>query len=407
MKVLVLGGGGREHALVAKLRQDDPQVTIYAIPGNPGIARIAECVALPLADLKTIVDFALEKEIDWTFVGGEELLSQGIVDLFSNHQLRIFGPTQAAAQIETSKRFAKELMNRYQIPTARYQCFRVDEPYQAYLKKQTPPYVIKADGLAKGKGVIIAESLEEAVLACDRLLISHSCVVIEEYLSGIEFSLMALVHKDRVIPLEIAQDYKRARDNDQGPNTGGMGAYSPVPLIPKRIVKAAVNSIMIPVVKALSAENIPFTGVLYGGLMWTKTGVKVIEFNARFGDPETEVILPRMKTKLIPTLEKLFSKVPIRLRFSHDVTVGVVLASPGYPGLIQTGIPINLPVADPYCFHMGTKMSSDGLITAGGRVAILVAKDKTLADARREAYLKVSNIPDNPCVYRKDIAKNL
>lgn len=404
MRVLVLGGGGREHALIRKLRRDDPKAMLFAIPGNPGIAKDATCVTLSLTDLHGIVAFARENQIDWTFVGGEELLSLGIVDLFQSQGLKVFGPTKAAAKIETSKRFAKELMSRYGVPTAKYRVIGQEEAYEDYLNRLTLPIVVKADGLAKGKGVIIAKTHLEARNACQLLLCNHPCVVIEEYLEGIEFSLMCLVVRDRVVPLELAQDYKRAYDHHQGPNTGGMGAYSPVPFIPKQVVREAMSAIMNPIAQALCQENTPFEGILYGGLMWTKTGVKVIEFNARFGDPETEVVLPRLKTKLISAIEKLRSGQPVRLRFSREMTVGVVLASKGYPGAVETGLPISLPEDDPLCFQMGTDMSAGGLITAGGRVAILVAQDKTLALAREAAYKKVIAFPNDSLFYRTDIA---
>lgn len=299
MKVLVIGSGGREHALVRKIRLDDPKTTIYAIPGNPGMASDAICVELPLDNLEKLAEFAQNNKIDLTFVGGEEPLSRGIVDLFTDVGCPIFGPSKAAAQIETSKKFAKELMTKYYIPTAAYRVFSDCGSAKEYLKTETFPIVIKADGLAAGKGVVIAGSQKEAEDACDLLFEKHRAIVIEEYLQGIEFSLMTLVHQDQVVPLAIAQDYKRVHDGNLGPNTGGMGAYSPVPQIPSQVVRKAMESIMIPVAKALVKENIPFTGVLYGGLMWTKNGVKVIEFNARFGDPETEVVLPRMRTKTI------------------------------------------------------------------------------------------------------------
>ncbi|MGI6392925.1 MAG: phosphoribosylamine--glycine ligase [Candidatus Izemoplasmatales bacterium] len=404
MKVLVIGSGGREHALVRKMRLDDPKTAIYAIPGNPGMASDAICVKLPLDNLEKLAEFAQNNKIDLTFVGSEEPLSRGIVDLFTDAGCPIFGPSKAAAQIETSKKFAKELMTKYHIPTAAYRVFSDCGSAKEYLKTETFPIVIKADGLAAGKGVVIAGSQKEAEDACDLLLEKHRAIVIEEYLQGIEFSLMTLVHQDQVVPLAIAQDYKRVHDGNLGPNTGGMGAYSPVPQIPSQVVRKAMELIMIPVAKALVKENIPFTGVLYGGLMWTKNGVKVIEFNARFGDPETEVILPRMRTKLLPAIHRFLDKKTVKLSFSKEAAVGVVLASNGYPGKYDVGLPTNIPLDDPLVLHMGTKMDKGNVLTAGGRVAIVVARGKTLQDARQEAYRKVESIKSSGLFFRKDIA---
>ena len=404
MKVLVIGSGGREHALVRKIRLDDSKTTIYAIPGNPGMASDAICVELPLDNLEKLAEFAQNNKIDLTFVGGEEPLSRGIVDLFTDAGCPIFGPSKAAAQIETSKKFAKELMTKYYIPTAAYRVFSDCGSAKEYLKTETFPIVIKADGLAAGKGVVIAGSQKEAEDACDLLLEKHRAIVIEEYLQGIEFSLMTLVHQDQVVPLAIAQDYKRVHDGNLGPNTGGMGAYSPVPQISSQVVRKAMELIMIPVAKALVKENIPFTGVLYGGLMWTKNGVKVIEFNARFGDPETEVVLPRMRTKLLPAIHRLLDKKTVKLSFSKEAAVGVVLASNGYPGKYDVGLPTNIPLDDPLVLHMGTKMDKGNVLTVGGRVAIVVARGKTLQDARQEAYRKVESIKSPGLFFRKDIA---
>lgn len=405
MKVLVIGGGGREHALVKKIRHDDPKAMIYAIPGNPGISVDATCLSLPLDDLEGLAEFAKINEIDITFVGSEEPLSRGIVDIFQQVGCLIFGPTKKAAMIETSKKFAKELMVKYRIPTAAYKAFSDYRSAAEYISACSPPIVIKADGLAAGKGVVITKSHEEAMVACEELLKIHRLIVIEEYLEGIEFSLMALVHEDQVVPLAIAQDYKRAYDNNKGPNTGGMGAYSPVPQISGKVVREAVHKIMIPVAKAMVIENMPFTGVLYGGLMWTKQGVKVIEFNARFGDPETEVVLPRMRTKLVPSIIKLLERKPLRLSFSTDATVGVVLASNGYPGKYDIGKAITVSINDPEVLHMGTKLSDKRVLTAGGRVAIVVAKAKTLRQARENAYRKVRSITNEALFFRNDIAK--
>jgi len=404
MKVLIIGSGGREHALVRKIRHDDPGAQIYAIPGNPGIAQEANCVHLPLNDLSVLVEFAKENAIDLTFVGSEEPLSRGIVDLFLEEGCPIFGPTKAAARVESSKLFAKEMMMKYNIPTASYRAFSDSCSAEDYIMTKPCPIVIKADGLAAGKGVVIALTKEDANKASIELLKKHHSIVIEEFLEGIEFSLMAMVHEDKVVPLAIAQDYKRVHDNNQGPNTGGMGAYSPVPQISRYVIDKALKSIMIPIAKALVKENTPFTGILYGGLMLTRSGIKVIEFNARFGDPETEVVLARMRTKLIPAIQKLLQKKPAKLNFSRKAAVGVVLASNGYPGKYTSGKQINIPLIDPLLLHMGTQIRGSRIETAGGRVAIVVAKGQTLQEARQEAYRKVESITSNELFYRKDIA---
>ncbi|MDD3865090.1 MAG: phosphoribosylamine--glycine ligase [Candidatus Izemoplasmatales bacterium] len=404
MKILIIGGGGREHAIAWKIHTDDPKTIIFAVPGNGGMDHIASCVPLDINDHQALLGFAIAHDIDLTLVGGEEPLSKGIIDLFSGNGLKTFGPTQKAAQIESSKRFAKDLMKNYDIPTAAYQVFDDYEKAIVYIDKQCLPIVIKADGLAAGKGVIIAMNHLEARTACQTLLKKHRYIVVEEYLQGIEFSLMAFVNGNTVVPMAVAQDYKRVGNGGKGPNTGGMGAYSPVPSISRGTITLAVETIMKPIAKAMVDEGIPFTGILYGGLMKTPTGVKVIEFNARFGDPETEVVLVRMKSKLVDTIFKILNHEPLSLRFAHNFAVGVVLASDGYPNDYEKGKAITIPqISEGICFHMGTQLKNGIFVNSGGRVLIVVAAEPTLALARKKAYESIASATNESLFYREDI----
>ena len=301
-KVLVIGSGGREHAIVHALSKSKKVNEIYAAPGNAGIAKLAMCVNIKDTDVDSLVEFAKAEKIDLVVVGPEAALAVGVVDKMQASGIKAFGPTKAACQIESSKKFAKDLMKKYNIPTAGYETFDDYDSALAYVKENGFPTVLKYDGLAAGKGVVIANNLEEAQEALKDMLLDdkfgHGKVVIEEYLEGPEFSFMCFCDNENIYPLEMAQDHKRAYDNDMGPNTGGMGAYSPLPFITKDDYEYALNEIMIPTAKAMVKENTPFKGVLYGGLMKTKDGIKVIEFNSRFGDPETEVVLPRLTSDI-------------------------------------------------------------------------------------------------------------
>lgn len=405
MKVLVIGKGGREHALVHAVSRSKRVHKIYAAPGNPGMECLAECVNISDSDIEGLVAFAKAQEINLTIVGPESTLSQGVVDAFQAEGLKIFGPTKAAAQVESSKDFSKKIMQKYGIPTANYQTFDNKEEAICYIESHGAPIVIKEDGLKAGKGVTVAQSIHEAVEAVDiAFSIPGNKVVIEDCLIGFEFSLLCFVCDDIVIPMEIGQDHKCVFDGDVGPNTGGMGVYSPVQKITPEIVEETMNSVMIPMAKAMMKEGYPFTGFLYGGLMLTDTGVKTIEFNARFGDPEAEVILPRLQTDFCDIIENimLHSKTP--LVWDEDVTCGVVLASEGYPASSTSGAIIEgLEDIDSMVFHMGTAKKDGKLVTAGGRVLIVVGKGKTLKEAYDCAYADVKKVKCDKLFYRNDI----
>lgn len=410
-KVLVIGSGGREHAIVCALAKSKHVNQIYAAPGNAGMIRHALCIEIKETEIERLADFAEENQIDLTIVGPEASLALGIVDLFQKRGLCIFGPTQAAAQIETSKEFAKELMVRYSIPTASYVAFADFKEAFTYVKQKNFPIVLKYDGLAAGKGVIIAYNLEEARLALQDMLLDKrfgsAKVVIEEFLQGPEFSFMCLVDGKNVYPLEMAQDHKRAFDGDQGPNTGGMGAYSPVPFLNQEDREDALQKIMIPTAKALVTEGCPFTGILYGGLMKTASGIKVIEFNCRFGDPETEVVLPRLKSDLYATIMTVLNHQKPNLKWETFSTIGIVLASKGYPEAYEKGFVIEGAVQEGI-YHMGTKLSSDGkYVTNGGRVLFAVAKGKNLEEANQKALSLVNQVHCESLFHRTDIGKQV
>lgn len=405
MKILVIGSGGREHAIVHQLSLSKHKPTIYAAPGNAGMEAI--CVNIKVTDKESLLKFALENKIDLTVVGPEASLATGIVDLFMENNLKIFGPKKNAAIIEGSKEFAKDLMKKYNIPTADYATFSSFDEAKAYVIKKGAPIVIKYDGLAAGKGVVVAKTLDEAIKALEDMLLDKTFgsanVVIEEYLEGPEFSLMAFVNGVKVFPMVIAQDHKRAYDNDLGPNTGGMGAYSPVPIISEAEVKYAVKEIMEKTASAMVNENRPFLGVLYGGLMKTKDGIKVIEFNARFGDPETEVVLPRLNSDFVDVILDLIDGCDLNLDWDKNPRLGVVMASKGYPGSYSKGFEIKGLENTDLVFHMGTKKENDKYYTDGGRVLLVIGKGKTLKEAQKDAYNNVKKIECENLFYRNDI----
>ena len=407
MKVLVIGKGGREHAIVHAVSRSKLVSKIYAAPGNPGIAALAECV--PIADNKVdeLAAFAKEHAIDLTIVGPEASLALGIVDVFQKAGLKIFGPTKDAAQIESSKDFAKQIMVKYGIPTAAYQTFDRYEDALAYVEAQGAPIVIKEDGLKAGKGVCVAATIEEAIQALQAAFSTpDNRVVIEECLVGFEFSLICCVCGDLVMPMQIAQDHKCAYDGDKGPNTGGMGVYSPVRKITDEIIEEAMSKIMEPMAKAMATEGHSFTGFLYGGLMLTKEGVKTIEFNARLGDPEAEVILPRLQSDFVEVIEKIMNHQKSELIWDDEVTLGVVMASDGYPASSTKGAVINrLDQCDGLVFHMGTALQDGNIVTDGGRVLLISAKAKTLEEAYEKAYQDVAKIQCDALFYRHDIGK--
>ena len=407
MKLLVVGGGGREHAIVYALSKSKKVTEIYAAPGNAGIAKLAVCVNIKDTDIENIVNFAKDEQIDLVVVGPEASLALGIIDELQKAGIKAFGPSKGAAQIESSKNFAKDLMSKYNIPTARYEVFEDYNDAISYVEVAPFPTVIKYDGLAAGKGVVIANNFEEAKAALKDMLLDdkfgHGKVVIEEYLEGPEFSFMCFVDGTNVYPLQLARDHKRAYDNDMGPNTGGMGAYTPLPFITEDDYNQALNEIMIPTAKALVNEEIPFKGVLYGGLMKTKKGIKVIEFNCRFGDPETEVVLPKLTSDIYDAFMAIVDgKEPV-LTWDDKYYIGVVLASKGYPGDYKKGFIIE-NADDDHIFHMGTKVDEKGnLVTNGGRVLFAVANGNTLEEANKKANQLVDGIKCENLFHRTDI----
>ena len=409
MKVLVVGSGGREHAIVEAISRSPKASKIYAAPGNAGIAALAECVAIKDTDVEKLLEFAKTNEVDLTVVGPEASLAVGIVDRFREEGLKIFGPTKAAAEIEASKDFAKRLMVKYDVPTAGYETFTNFEEALAYVKKGTLPTVLKYDGLAAGKGVVIATTMEEAEATLRDMLLDtkfgEGRVVIEEFLTGEEFSLMCFVAGNKICAMPVAQDHKRAYDNDEGPNTGGMGAYTELPFVTEEDHAYAMKNIMQRVADAMVEEGTPFTGVLYGGLMKTPNGIKVIEFNARFGDPETEVVLPRLKSDAIDVFMAVASNKQPVAEWSEGATLGIVLASKGYPGDYAKGFAIRGTenIVESKIYHMGTAMKDGELVTAGGRVMIVVAEAPTLREAQQKAEADVARIECDNLFHRTDI----
>ena len=408
-KVLVVGSGGREHAIVDALCRSAQVDKVFCAPGNAGIAAQAECVAIKDTEVEKLLEFAKANEVDLTVVGPEAALAVGIVDRFREEGLKIFGPTKAAAEIEASKDFAKRLMFKYDVPTAGYETFTDFDAALAYVKKGTLPTVLKYDGLAAGKGVVIATTMEEAEATLRDMLLDtkfgEGRVVIEEFLTGEEFSLMCFVAGNKICAMPVAQDHKRAYDNDEGPNTGGMGAYTELPFVTEEDHAYAMENIMQRVADAMVAEGTPFTGVLYGGLMKTPNGIKVIEFNARFGDPETEVVLPRLKSDAIDVFMAVASNEQPRAEWSEGATLGIVLASKGYPGDYAKGYAIRgiENVTESKIYHMGTAMKDGELVTNGGRVMIVVAEAPTLREAQQKAEADVARIECDNLFHRTDI----
>jgi phosphoribosylamine---glycine ligase len=413
LKVLVIGSGGREHAIARQFNVSPSVNKVFVAPGNDGMKADAECVKISATDFEALASFAKEKEIDLTFVGPEQPLAEGIVDFFNERGLKIFGPTKAAAQIEGSKSFAKELMAKYNIPTAEYGTFTDADEAKAFIREKGAPIVVKADGLAAGKGVIVAMTLEEALAAVDDMIgnqkfgESSSRVVVEEFLDGEEFSYMSFVHDGQIYPMVIAQDHKRAYDGDRGPNTGGMGAYSPVPQISDAVVKEAYDKVVVPTVEAMAAEGVPFTGILYAGLILTEDGPKTIEFNARFGDPETQVVLPRMESDFGDFMMALMNSKPFDLKWNNDAVLGVVVASDGYPEDVLKGSVLpnlnSLPGQGLDVFHAGTKLHDGNFVGNGGRVILIAAKADSLKEAQKNVYDGLSQLKWDGFFYRTDI----
>lgn len=410
MNILVIGSGGREHAIAKQFNNSPSVQKVFVAPGNDGMKNDAEIIAINASEFALLADFAKEKEIALTFVGPEQPLAEGIVDYFNEQGLVIFGPTKAAAQIEGSKSYAKDIMNKYNIPTAAHETFTDADQAIAYIKEQGAPIVIKADGLAAGKGVIVAMTEAEAIEAVKDMIgnqrfgDSSSRVVIEEFLDGEEFSFMSFVHKGQIYPMVIAQDHKRAYDGDRGPNTGGMGAYSPVPQISEDIVKVAYDTVVEPTVKAMEAEGVSFTGILYAGLILTKKGPKVIEFNARFGDPETQVVLPRMASDFGEFMMALMNEKSFDLQWKDEAILGVVVAANGYPGDVEKGntLPNLSDLALPV-YHAGTKLVDGQYVGNGGRVILVAAEAKDLKEAQQKVYAELAKKEWTNFFFRQDI----
>lgn len=407
MKVLVIGTGGREHALALAASKSPLCEKLYCAPGNPGMGQIGENVNIKADDVKRLADFAQNNGIDLTIVGPENTLAAGLADEFLARNLKVFGPTQGAAQVESSKDFAKSLMKKYDIPTAAYETFHDLESAKAYVLEHGAPIVIKENGLKAGKGVTVAMNIEDALEALEiAFAIEDNAVVIEDYLEGFEFSLIALVNGDLVVPLECAQDHKRVGDNDTGPNTGGMGSYSPVRKITPELVNTTMEAIMKPMAKALQAEGVPFTGFLYGGLMVTEDGIKTIEFNARFGDPEAEVILCRLESDFLQAILDVMDGRKPELKWTDKTSHGVVLASTGYPASSTKGALIEgLEDTDSLIYHMGTKEEDGNLYTNGGRVLMLVNLADTLEEAMEKTYADLKHVKSDALFYRNDIGR--
>lgn len=408
MKILVIGRGGREHAIAWKAAQSQLVEKVFVAPGNDGMKQQFETVNIDEKDNDKIVQWSKENAIDLVIIGPEAALQNGLSDDLKKNNIKVFGPSQTATQIESSKEFAKELMKKYHIPTADFATFSDYEEAKKYLEEHGAPIVIKYDGLAAGKGVVVAMTMEEADQALRDMLLDTKFgkgkVVIEEFLQGPEFSLLTLVNGKQVVPLVIAQDHKRAFDGDKGPNTGGMGAYSPVPIIPQSVIDESVEKIMKPVAAAMVAEGKSFCGVLYGGLMLTQNGPKVIEFNARFGDPETEVVLPKIKSDLVQHILDVLDNKATQVEFYDETFLGVVLSSNGYPGSYVKGVAINgLENVKQLVFHMGTAYKDGTWVTAGGRVLFVVGKGKDIYEARKDAYDGVSKIKSEGLFFRSDI----
>ncbi|MDX9702969.1 MAG: phosphoribosylamine--glycine ligase [Candidatus Auribacterota bacterium] len=416
MKVLVVGGGGREHTLVWKLRQSPLVKKIYCAPGNGGISKTAECVPIDADNIQELLAFAKKERIDFTVVGPEVPLTLGIVDLFTEEGLPILGPTKAAAQLEGSKIFAKQIMARANVPTGFYKKFSVSDEAIEYLNDKKTPVVIKADGLAAGKGVIIADTMDKAkgavrLILDDRIFgESGNQIIIEEFLRGEEASILAFTDGKTVIPLDSSQDHKRAKDMDKGPNTGGMGAYSPAPVVTDSLKQRILKNILEPVVYEMAKAGTPYTGILYAGLMIDGNEPKVLEFNVRFGDPETQALLPRLETDLMEVFLAIYEKRlhEITLKWSPNVAVTVVIASGGYPGEYEKGIEIQgiedaESIAKVHVFHAGTKLDNGRFYTAGGRVLNVCALGKTIETAQDRAYAAVRRIYFDKMHFRKDI----
>lgn len=418
MKVLVVGGGGREHALVWKIRQSPLVKEIYCAPGNAGIARQAQCVPIGAGDLEGLATFARRERIDLTVVGPEEPLVKGIAERFQQEGLAVFGVSSKAALLEGSKSFAKDLMKSYGIPTADFKVFQDPEEARSYIRNKGTPAVVKADGLAAGKGVFVCRTLEEAYRAIEEIMVKKSFgqagqkIVVEDCLEGEEASFLAITDGETVVPFPPAQDHKAVYDNDEGPNTGGMGAYSPAPVITEALASRVMESIMVPTVKAMAKEGRPYKGILYAGLMISRGEPKVLEFNVRLGDPEAQPLLVRLKSDIVPLVLAALEGGLDQARplWDEGAAVCVVMASGGYPGSYQkgkiiTGLDEAEAMEDVVIFHAGTRWDSGRFLTDGGRVLGVTARGRHVAEAIDRAYKAVEKIRWEGVHYRKDIGK--
>ncbi len=419
MKVLIIGSGGREHVLAWKISQSPLLTKLYAAPGNAGIAELAECHPIKAEDIDGLLQFAKKEKIDLTVVGPEAPLVAGIVDIFQNEGLKIFGPSKAASQLEGSKAFAKDKMSKFNIFTADYDVFSNVNEAKHFCVETEMPVVIKADGLAAGKGVVVCESSQEAVSALDKIMDekvfgeSGRKVVIEKKLEGEEVSILAFSDGKKIIPLASSQDHKRAYDHDRGPNTGGMGAYSPCPFVSDEKFSEIIDSAIRPMIKGLAEEGTPYQGLIYAGIMLTKEGPAVLEYNCRFGDPEAQAVLPRLKSDLLPILAEIAngSLSTETLEWHDKACLAVVIASGGYPGFYHTNFPVSgienfREREDVFLFHAGTAFNENKrIVTAGGRVFAVTALGENLRAAHDRAYSMVSKIQFEGAIHRRDIGR--
>ena len=416
MKVLVIGAGGREHALVWKIAQSPKVKKIYCAPGNAGIAELAECVDISAENIEGLADFAVNEKIDLTVVGPEVPLCKGIVDLFIEKKRKIFGPTKGCAELEGSKVFCKGILRRYGIPTSNFRTFKSSKSAIAFIKSAQYPLVVKADGLAAGKGVIICHTESQAVVAIEGMMVKKifgkagDQILVEEFLNGQEASIMALTDGRTILMLESTQDHKRVYDGDRGPNTGGMGAFSPASAADEHNTDRIIREILVPIVHAMNREKRRFRGVLYAGIMITKSGPKVLEFNVRFGDPETQPLMMRLKSDLVPILQATIDNdlENVELEWDPRPSVSVVMASGGYPGKYEpgyeiTGVEEAAKADDVEVFQAGTRRDDGKLATSGGRVLGVTALDTDMGAAREKAYAAVGKINFRGAHYRKDI----
>ena len=414
MKLFVVGSGGREHAIAKKLLESPQVEQVFVAPGNDGMTLDGlDLVDIGISEHSKLIDFAKENDIAWTFIGPDDALAAGIVDDFNAAGLKAFGPTKNAAELEWSKDFAKEIMVKYGVPTAAYATFSDFEQAKAYIEEQGAPIVVKADGLALGKGVVVAKTVDQAVDAAREMLLdnkfgdSGARVVIEEFLDGEEFSLFAFVNGDTFYIMPTAQDHKRAYDGDKGPNTGGMGAYAPVPHLSEALINQSIETIVKPVLKGMIAEGRPYLGILYAGLIVTAEGPKVIEFNARFGDPETQIILPRLTSDLAQNISDILDQKPTQVTWTDQgVTLGVVVASKGYPLDYEKGVVLPEKTEDDIItYYAGAKFDEKGraLLSNGGRVYMLVTTADSVKEAQEKIYAQLKNQETEGLFYRNDI----